>query len=148
MAHCPVEDRMAIEDLIVAYAAAVDSMSDLDGICAIFTGDAEFDLSGIGMTKVVGHAAIRSFYEAVFAANSHHAHYLSNFAVSGYDGDSAVVRCYVQGMAQAKDGGSLTVHGRYHFAVVRTAAGWKATRYHMDFLMPLPAVLADARGEP
>lgn len=147
MAHCPVEDRIAIEDLIIAYAAAVDSMSDLDGICAVFTENAEFDLSGIGMAKVVGHAAIRGFYEAVFAANSHHAHYLSNFAITGYGGQRASVRCYVQGLALAKDGGSLTVHGRYFFEVVRTSAGWKAEHYRMDFLMPLPAALAASHGE-
>lgn len=134
---CPVEDRLAIQDLAVAYARAVDTMGDIDGVLAVFAEDAVFDLSAIGLDPLHGHERIRAFYEAVFAANAHHAHHLSNFALTAYDGDSGALTCHVHGIGVARDGGRVTVHGRYHFAVARTAAGWKATHYALDLLLPI-----------
>jgi ketosteroid isomerase-like protein len=135
-AACPVEDRLAIEDLLVAYAHAVDSLHDLDGICDVFVEDAVFDLSGIGFPSLHGHAEIRGFFADTFAAMAAQAHYLTNFAITAHDGDTASIRAYVTGMGRYKAGGGITVHGRYYFDVVRTAAGWKAARYMMDFLIP------------
>jgi ketosteroid isomerase-like protein len=134
--QAPIEDRIAIEDVIVAFAHAVDSMHNLDGIAACFTEDADFDLSSAGMAKVIGHQAIKDFYAGCYALNSHFAHYISNFALTAYDGDTASARVYVTGMSKAKDGGGMTVHGRYYFDLVRTSTGWKANRYALDFLLP------------
>lgn len=136
MTACPLEDRLALEDLVLAYAHAVDSLSDIDGILACFTEDADYDLTGIGMAHVTGHAGIRESFEGVFAANSHHAHYITNFAVTAYSGDAATTRNYVIGMGRGYDGSSILVHGRYHFEAVRTPAGWRFARYTMAFLMP------------
>jgi len=146
MASCPIEDRIAIEDLLISYATAVDSVSDIDGICAVFTEDADFDLSGIGLPRGKGHGAIREFFGNVFAGTSHHAHHLSNFTITAFAGDTASARAYVIGIGLQKDGTRITVHGRYYFDVVRTSAGWKANHYHMDFLLPLPDSLAAAHG--
>ncbi|MCY1673052.1 nuclear transport factor 2 family protein [Novosphingobium sp. SL115] len=143
--QCPIEDRLAIQDLMVAYAHAVDSMNDIDAICDVFTEDAVFDLSGIGLAALEGHGGIRNFFTNVFANMAHHAHYLTNFAVTAFDGDTATMRAYVIGMGTGKDGSSVTVNGRYYFNVARTAAGWKATRYTMDFLMPLSGTLENAK---
>lgn len=143
--NCPIEDRLAIQDLMIAYAHAVDTIGNIDGILDVFTEDAVFDLSGIGLTPQVGHDGIRAFFTNVFANMAHHAHYLTNFAVTAYDGDTASMRAYVIGMGQGKDGSSVTVNGRYYFDVRRTENGWKATRYTMDFLMPLSGTLDNAK---
>ena len=143
--QCPIEDRLAIQDLMIAYAHAVDTIGNIDGILDVFTEDAVFDLSGIGLTPQLGHDGIRAFFTNVFANMAHHAHYLTNFAVTAYAGDTASMRAYVIGMGQGKDGSSVTVNGRYYFDVRRTEAGWKATRYTMDFLMPLSGPLDNAK---
>ena len=129
MTQCPIEDRLAIQDLLIAYAHAVDSLHDLDGICEVFVEDAVFNLSGIGFPSLNGTGEIRTFFEDTFAAMSAHAHYLTNFAITAYTGDTASIRAYVIGMGKYKAGGGITVHGRYYFDVVRTGTGWKATRY-------------------
>lgn len=139
--QCPIEDRLAIGDLLVAYAHAVDTGADLAAVCDVFTSDAMFDLSGIGIPPQSGHAGIRAFFEGVFAAMAHQAHYLSNFAITAYSGDTASVRAYVTGMGRGKDGSAVTVHGRYYFDVCRTPSGWKATRLTMDLLMPIAGPL-------
>jgi len=143
--QCPIEDRIAIQDLLISYAHAIDSMHDIQAVCDVFTADAVFDLSGIGLSELHGHDAIAAFYANVFANNAHHAHYLSNFTLTAYDGVTASMRAYVIGMALGKDGSAVTVHGRYYFDVVRTGAGWRATRYKMDFLMPLSGTLDNAK---
>lgn len=136
MVDCPIEDRLAIQDLLIAYAHAVDSLHDVQGICDVFVEDAVFDLSGINFPSLNGTAEIGKFFEDTFAAMSAHAHYLTNFAITAYDGDTASIRAYVIGMGKYKAGGGITVNGRYYFDVVRTDAGWKARRYTMDFLIP------------
>lgn len=136
MNGCPFEDHLALQDLVVSHAHGVDSLYDLDGICAVFTPDAVFDLSGIGFPTLTGHEEIRAFYASTFEAMSAHAHYVSNFAVTAYYGDTASIRSYVTGMGRYKASGGITVHGRYYYDVARTPAGWKATRFTMDFLIP------------
>ena len=136
MATCPIDDRLALEDLTIAFAHGIDSMTDSAGIALCFTEDCAFDLSGIGMATLTGRGSLREFYEGTFAANDHHAHLLSNFAVTAFGGDTASVRTYVTGMARGKDGSSITVHGRYYFDAVRTTEGWRFARYWMDFLIP------------
>lgn len=136
MTACPIEDRIALEDLTVAFAQALDTIGDTGGICDCFTEDAVYDLTGIGMARVEGRAAIGDFFAGIFAANSHHAHYVSNFAVTGFGGDTAAVRCYVVGMARGKDGSALTINGRYFFECLRTPQGWRIAGFHMDFLIP------------
>ncbi len=143
MIKCPIEDRLEIEDLMVAYCTAVDSLSDIDAICAVFTEDGVLDLSGIGLPKKHGHSGIREFFAGVFADMTNHAHYLTNFAMTSYEGERASARAYIIGIGRAKDGNEVTVNGRYYFDVVRTAAGWRTSRYSMDFMMPLPGSLSE-----
>jgi ketosteroid isomerase-like protein len=143
MSSISVEDRLAINDLLIAYCTGVDTLNDIDAILDVFTQDAVFDLSGIGLPRLEGHAGIRGFFEGVFRDMTHHAHYLTNFAITAFDGETAAARAYIIGMGRAKDGNEVTVHGRYFFDVRRTARGWKATRYTMDFMMPLPGSLAE-----
>ncbi len=58
---CPVEDRLAIEDLAVAYAYAVDDIGNSEGVAALFAGDGVYDVSGFGLGEFVGRDAIRAF---------------------------------------------------------------------------------------
>lgn len=120
----------------MAYAHGLDSLENVDALLDLFVEDAVFDLSGVGFSRLQGHASIRKFFEDTFAAMTAQAHYLGNFAITAYTGEGASIRAYVTGMARYKAGGEITLHGRYYFDVVRTAMGWKAVRYTMDFLIP------------
>jgi ketosteroid isomerase-like protein len=147
MINLPIEDRLAINDLLVAYCTAVDTLDDVEAILDVFTPDAQFDLSGIGLPKIDGHEGIRRFFQGVFNDMTHHAHYLTNFAVTAYAGNAASARAYIIGMGRSRDGKEVTVHGRYFFEVLRVASGWKASRYTMNFMMPLPGSLAEIHSE-
>jgi ketosteroid isomerase-like protein len=147
MKDIPIEDRLAINDLMIAYCTGVDSLNDVQAICDVFTEDGVLDLSGIGLPKFEGHKGITEFFTGVFADMTNHAHYLTNFAVTDYGGDTASARAYIIGMGRAKDGNEVTVNGRYYFDVKRTDKGWRTTRYSMDFMMPLPGSLAEIHAD-
>ena len=136
MAAISVEDRLAIEDLAVAYCTAVDAIGDVEGVCAVFTEDAVYDLSGYGMAALGGHAEIRTFFAAAFPSMAHNAHYLSNFAITAYAGETASARAYVHAYSKGTDGSEIEVRARYYFDVVRGATGWKIAHLALDFLIP------------
>lgn len=147
MPNISVEDRIALEDLLTSYCLAVDTLSDMDALLGVFTPDAECDLSGIGLPSLKGHGEIRGFFEGVFRDMTHHAHFVSNFRVDRYDGDTASVRAYVMGMGRSRDGNQVLVYVRYFLDCARTADGWKTTRFFEDALMPLPGSLAEIHGD-
>ncbi len=143
----PIEDRIALQDLMTAYCYAVDDIGNIEGLLALFTEDAVLDFRKIGLPLMNGHGDIRAFFEGVFADMTHHAHYISNFRPEAYDGDTGAMSAYVNGMGRAKDGNEVVVQVQYRFDCVRTAGGWKANRYSMFAMMPTPASLEEIHGD-
>lgn len=145
--NMPIEDRIALQDLMTAYCYAVDDIGNIDGLLALFTQDAVLDFRKIGLPLMNGHGDIRAFFERVFADMSHHAHFITNFRPEAYAGDSAAMSAYVIGMGRAHDGNEVTVQVQYRFDCLRTAEGWKANRYSMFAMMPPPASLEEIHGK-
>lgn len=141
-----LQDRFALQDLLTAYCYAVDRLDDVEALVGLFTADADYDLSAIGLLRTRGHEGIRAFFTRVFADMAHHAHYSGNFTVQRLDGDAASVRAYVTGMGIAKDGNSVTVHVDYYLDCVRTADGWKIARFYEEPLLPMPGSLGEIHG--
>lgn len=142
-----IQDRFALQDLLTAYCYAVDKLDDVDALLDLFTPDAVFDLSAIGLLTAQGHDEIRAFFTRVFEDMAHHAHYNSNFTVSRLDDDEASIRAYVTGMGIARDGNSVTVHVDYYLDCVRTAAGWKIARFYEEPLLPMPGSLTEIHAK-
>ena len=143
----PLEDRLAIQDLMTAYCYAVDDMGNVEGILALFTEDAVLDFSKIGLPVMHGHGDIRAFFERVFTDMSHHAHHIGNFRPEAYTGDTAEMSAYVIGLGRAKDGNEVTVHVQYRFGCLRTGAGWKCCEYSMFAMLPPPGSLEEIHGK-
>jgi len=141
-----IEDRQALQDVLHAYCAAVDSLSDMEGLLSCFTEDAVFDLSGINLPRFEGHTQIRQFFEQVFSDMSHHAHYSTNFAIDRLDADEALCRAYVIRMGVSKAGSSVHVNVCYQLEYLRTSGGWKIKSFSEAALMPLPPELTGIHG--
>ncbi len=133
-----IEDRQALEDVLISLCTAIDSMSDIDGILACFTEDAVFDLTGIGMAKCEGHGEIRNFFKEVSAGMSHNGHIITNFAVLTLEENEAKCQCYTIGNGKPKEGDAFQLFVRYHLGYVRTSDGWKMNSFGESFLMPPP----------
>jgi len=133
---CSVEQRGALEAVAIAYCRAVDRIGDVDGVLDLFTPDAVYDLSGIGMGEFAGHEGIRGFFETVFPTMTHAAHYVSNFAVLAFDGLTAEAEGYVHAFARNVDGSMIDVKACYRFAFALGDAGWAISGLSIRLLLP------------
>jgi ketosteroid isomerase-like protein len=122
-----IEDRLAIEDVIVRYAHAVDGHDD-ERLAACFTDDAQATFAGVPAGP--GGAAIAAFLAATMGGANRPAttHRFTNVAVT-LAGDEADVQSSAVVYAVRGEPEQLRLRGvtyRDHF--VRTPAGWRIGR--------------------
>ncbi len=115
----PVEDRLAITELIALHGHVVDDGS-LDRFEELFTEDVVYDLADFGQGRLVGVAAIRDAALALGAANPV-AHHVTNVVVTQLAADRARVRS--KGLGIRADGSCGSVS--YEDTVVRRPDGWR-----------------------
>lgn len=116
-----IADRIAIDDLLTAYAVAVDER-DWDAVRACFTPDARLDYTTFGAPDGPLEDVIAWIAKMIapFEMTQHH---VTNRRVV-IDGDSATVVAYLINPMTA--GGKLMqVGGRYHDVLRRTPEGWR-----------------------
>jgi len=148
MIAIPLEDRIALQDLMTAYCYAVDKLANVEELLALFTEGAVLDFTQIGLPLMTGRGEIKQFFDRVFADMSHHAHYISNFRPVRYEGEAAAMTAYVIGIGRARDGNTVEVNVQYLFEAVRQSSGsWLCERYSMFSMMPLPGSLTEIHGE-
>ncbi|MEW2512180.1 nuclear transport factor 2 family protein [Streptomyces sp. NPDC046870] len=128
-----VRDRLAVDDLVTAYAVAVDD-GDWTAYRGLFTADGRADYrSAGGVEGDAGRvAAWLAENLALFAVRQHLiVNRQVRFGVLDQDtGDTARVRAdYLNPMGVADPGGlatpDLVCGGRYDFGLLRTAEGWR-----------------------
>jgi len=121
-----VADRIAIDDLLDAYARAIDT-KDWDGLRTLFTHDALLDYTHEGGVRGDIEEAIAWLSKALepFAMCQH---IVANRRVT-IDGDEATVHAYVFSPLGLPDGlGGLTIvlsGGEYDDRLRRTPDGWR-----------------------
>ncbi|MFD8009454.1 nuclear transport factor 2 family protein [Streptomyces sp. NPDC058955] len=125
-----VMDRLAVEDLVTGYAAAVDD-ADWTAYRALFTPDGRADYTGSG--GIEGPAAeVADWLAETMTLFPVRQHLIVNRRVTllrpgGYaeTGDTADVRAdYVNPMRMAS-GDDFVCGGRYAFGARRTPDGWR-----------------------
>ena len=121
-----IEDRLAIEDVIIRYATAVDTKDD-ELLAACFTDDATASFAGVPAGP--GGAAIVAFLASlrgVLVIGS--THRFSNIVVN-LDGDEADVQSSAVVYGVRGEPLQLRLRGiRYQDRFVRTAMGWRIAR--------------------
>ncbi len=120
------DDRVAIEDVLYAYADLVDRAC-LDELMDLFTEHVVLDY-GYGRL-FTGRDVLRTLFAdrllATYTATSHH---ISNVRIA-VDGDHATSTCHIHAWhRRADDGSQPEVWGRYDDELVRTVTGWRIAR--------------------
>jgi 3-phenylpropionate/cinnamic acid dioxygenase small subunit len=111
-----VADRLALHELAAAYGEIVDA-KDWAGLAQIFTEDAVFDMSDIGLGEFHGLAAIRGH---MTTTDRHpRAHLIVNVRV--VEGDPVGLRSRVIGVLPDR----RVAVGSYRDHVERTVDGWR-----------------------
>lgn len=133
-----VEDELAIQRLLVDYAAYLDDR-DYARYAALFTPDGEWKNGG-GSHK--GQAAIRQMLEGVMgpagAPNRANYHVITNPRVD-LDGDRATATSrYLFVMRGPEGQPTPSLAGVYHDELVRQGGAWKIRRRVADDIMPTP----------
>jgi uncharacterized protein (TIGR02246 family) len=124
-----LEDRLAISDLFVRYATALDR-GDVETVVDCFTADARLESPVIGV--IAGSAAIRAFagrFAAQRAAGTQFRHVVSNIAAE-FDpsGDRARASAYLLVLITEGGKSRQLPPGRYECEAVREADAWRFYR--------------------
>lgn len=133
------QDRLEIADTLARYGHIVDR-GELDRLDAVFTSDARYDMSAVGLPVMVGVDALRAGALRLGPQNPV-AHHTTDVMVLEADEDEAVV---------ASKGLMLTVEGTvrsvtHHDVLHRTAAGWRiVSRTLVPQTVPLGGLLGTA----
>ena len=129
-----LEDRAAIEKLVVSYFLAADG-DDLDGVGASFTEDATFSSSGV--QNSAGRAAIVAFIRqarAHMGLTVHTPHYVQLHEESA-DTARGIVGAHLELVL-----GDEAVYGavRYVDTYLRTSEGWRISSRDMRTIFLAP----------
>ncbi len=120
------DDRWAIQDHLMYSYRCLDT-HDSEAWVHCFTDDAEF-VAAYG--TYTGHDGIREFMQAHIAAGREEGarHFVTNFAVTGGDGDEAEAICYID-KQQVVEPPRIWATAELHLKYRRTADGWRFTRF-------------------
>jgi uncharacterized protein (TIGR02246 family) len=132
-----IEDRWAINDLLVDYATTTDD-HDIDGLAALYTEDAVFQ--GIA-GQLQGRQAIAEYYEARLASFGASYHIPYSHKVD-FDSASEARGLMLGATELALDGQAFWVAMRYHDHYVKGDDGrWRFRERRIEQLYAMP--LAD-----
>ncbi len=123
-----IEDRIAIEALLTAYCAAIDTRDDADAAAKFFAEGGVLDNTVLGSPLVEGRVAVKETIGGMFSSMTSLEHYLSNFLLLEVDGDAAAAQAYVQAHGTPKGGEAFAMRGIYHLETRREDGGWKIAR--------------------
>lgn len=112
-----IADRVELHELPGRYGDAIDDRN-WAGLDAIFTPDATFDLTDLGIPMLVGLRAIKHFMDV--EAQHPRTHMMTNIYV---DETSAGVKMFFRIVALR--GGGLVGTASYYDDVVKTPEGWR-----------------------
>ncbi len=129
MATGPIADRLAISDLFVRYATALDD-GDVETVVDCFTTDAVLESPVIG--RIAGREAIRAFagrFAAQRAAGTQFRHLVTNIAAEiDAGGGRARATAYLFVLI-TRDGESRSLPpGRYRCDAVKDGDTWRFSR--------------------
>jgi uncharacterized protein (TIGR02246 family) len=123
MAKLSIEDRLAIEDLFVRYAAALDE-GDVEGVVGCFVEDGWLDSPMVGRHQ--GKTNLRQFAERIAESKRRGAqirHVLSNFRID-ISGDRGRARCYLLDFATVAGKSELLSPGEYDCELRKVDGEW------------------------
>ncbi len=129
-----MEDRWAINDLLVDYATTTDD-HDIDGLASLYTEDATFD--GV-QGRLTGRAAIGEYYEERLASFGASYHIPYSHRVD-FESDTEATGLMLGATELALDGQAFWIAMRYHDSYAKGDDGrWRFRHRRIEQLYAMP----------
>jgi hypothetical protein len=129
-----VRDRLEIHELVARFGHVTDQR-DWFGLAEVFTEDAVYDLTSVGLPALEGLGAIRTFFEDAPHPLAHH---ITNVVVTRDEDAATRVTSKILGVLAA---GHVST-GTYEDLVVETDRGWRirhrVAKRRRDQDLPIP----------
>lgn len=138
-----VADRIAIEDVIVSYAAAMDAQ-DWDLLRSCFRPDARTVMDRVG--EFGTREALIELLASRLTIFDALQHFISNVVIRG-GGDAATARTYFVSHHVPKSGDLYTYGGIFEFAFARDAEGWRISSHAIRILWDAGRPLSVGSGD-
>ncbi len=136
MPTIPLADRLAIHDLIHAYAFYSDT-KQYHKIADLFCDDASFDESCLGLPTVHGKNNLKVTFDVPSTKYAYFVHYISNILFHDFHETSAHVTSYLRGEGVLTNGAQPLVLGYYDDRLRREQGAWRiASRTLVAFAPP------------
>ena len=120
-----LQDREEIRDLTYRYAEGWDR-KDFNILVEVFTDDAVWDPSALGMPAAKGMEELRPLHEAFCAAMAGGSQHMQANRRITFDGeDTAHGYCYADAKARDSQGGEVQVVAIYEDTYQRVDARWR-----------------------
>ncbi len=117
MSNLGVEDRLELHEIAAHYGDLIDNR-DWEGLASVFTADAVFDATDLGMPLLESLDAIRKYMDQ--SPNHPLGHHITNIYVES-DGDEVILRSRIIAAGHRGRVSSASYRDR----VVKTAHGWR-----------------------
>lgn len=135
MSTVPLEDRIELLDLMHRYCWHSDRR-EVDQVVALFTADAVFDETEIGLPRAEGRHAVKAMIESGLATVEHLIHYVTNHMVNDFTADTASGICFFLAEVLFKDSSHARVFGYYDDRYVKVDGQWRFRSRHVVRMMP------------
>ena len=133
-----VADLLDIQRATHVYARGLDRFDPAEA-ASVFTDDAVWDATAVGLERFEGRAAILGFFERDAGAIADQFHVITNHVVDfpddgGADGETATGTNYVFSEGHTKSGAAFKAIALNEDTYRRTPEGWKFTQIRATFI--------------
>lgn len=138
-----LEDIDAMQNLLVAYASAVDN-NDWDRLAGLFADDAHFVIGVPFQVDVRSPAAVVTVLQSMSEVYRRMRHKIVNVGIDPESGTGAAY--YTVSMIANQQNQPMVCEGNYRYRFVKTAGGWRIGQQIIDvaYLSPAPWPLENA----
>jgi hypothetical protein len=137
-AALPIEERVAIQDLVHLYALYCDTRN-FQGVADLFAQECLYDESVVGGHPVKSRDEVLAVFRAVAARLGPTMHVCTNLIVSAFSGDSASGHCHVlaEGFFNTDNGQQpFRIFGYYDDRYAKVDGHWRFKSRVLRLLVP------------
>lgn len=136
MVDMPIEDRIAVQELVHLYGFYADT-KEWHAVVDLFTDDCIVDETVIGLPLMEGKDAITAYYiGGTVDMVEYFLHYVTNHIMLEYSGDLARCISYIYGVGKTKTGIEFKIMGYMNDQCAKVNGKWLFKSRRLEIFAP------------